>query len=109
MTIPSLVQKPADIEGKCPFLDLATTPCPYGYACRYAGTHPESKGDITERLEEAEKQKEEKNPMSSIRETNNLNKTFQKLLWKNAVTFPKADAQLQALGLLVPFLSFHIS
>lgn len=108
MTIPLLVQKPADIEGKCPFLDLATTPCPYGFACRYAGTHPEIKGDITERLEEGGKEKE-KNPMSSIRETNNLNKTLQKLLWKNAVTFPKADAQLQALGLLVCFLSFHVS
>lgn len=108
MTIPLLVQKPADIEGKCPFLDLATTRCPYGFACRYAGTHPDSKGDITERLEEGEKEKE-KNPMSSIRETNNLNKAFQRLLWKNAVTFPRADTQLKALGLLVRFLSFHVS
>lgn len=34
-------------------------------------------------------------------ELNSLNKDFQRLLWKNRVKFPKADAQLKILGLSV--------
>lgn len=91
-------QKPKDLEGLCPLLDV-TSSCPYGFACRFSGSHPEVKGtEVAEVLKDGNY--DGKNPMSSIRELNSLNKSFQKLLWKNAVTFPKADAQLQALGLL---------
>lgn len=91
-------QKPKDLEGVCPFSGV-TVVCPYGFACRYSGSHPEVKGvEVAEVLKDGNY--EGKNPFSSIRELNSLNKSFQKLLWKNAVTFPKADAQLQALGLL---------
>jgi hypothetical protein len=38
-----LVQKPKDLEGVCPFSDV-TAVCPYGFACRYSGAHPEVKG-----------------------------------------------------------------
>ncbi|CAM6022044.1 unnamed protein product [Sphagnum balticum] len=94
-----LAQKPPDIPGQCPFLgdDIR---CPYGYACRYVGTHPKtSSADLEGQLSKAET-RDKNGPLSSIQELNNLNKGFQKLLWKNAVTFPKADAQLGALGLL---------
>lgn len=95
------LQKPKDLEGVCPFSGV-TAVCPYGFACRYSGSHPEIKGvGVAEVLKDGNY--EGKNPFSSIRELNSLNKSFQKLLWKNAVTFPKADAQLQALGLLVRF------
>lgn len=95
------VQKPKDLEGVCPFLDV-TAVCPYGFACRYSGSHPEVKGvEVAEVLKDGNY--DGKNPMSSIRELNSLNKSFQKLLWKSAVTFPRADAQLQKLGLLVRF------
>ncbi|KAG0504495.1 hypothetical protein M758_4G192300 [Ceratodon purpureus] len=91
-------QKPKDLEGTCPFSDV-TTVCPYGFACRYSGSHPEVKGaEVAEVLKDGNY--DGKNPMSSIRELNSLNKSFQKLLWKNAVTFPRADAQLEKLGLM---------
>ncbi|CAM6047831.1 unnamed protein product [Sphagnum compactum] len=94
-----LAQKPPDIPGQCPFLG-GDIQCPYGYACRYVGTHPKtSSADLEGQLSKAET-RDKNGPLSSIQELNNLNKGFQKLLWKNAVTFPKADAQLGALGLL---------
>ncbi|RZC44781.1 hypothetical protein C5167_037732 [Papaver somniferum] len=79
-------QKPVDLEGNCPFLSLEG-PCPYGLACRYSGTHKDENameivGMGNERYE-----------------TNELKKDVQKLLWKNVMTFPKADAQLKALGI----------
>lgn len=83
------MQKPMDLEGNCPFLGLEG-PCPYGLACRYLGTHKDENaieivvGMGNERYE-----------------TNELKKDVQKLLWKNSMTFPKADAQLKALGILV--------
>lgn len=90
----------------CPFSDV-TAVCPYGYACRYSDSHPEMKGTQVEEVAAVLKDgnHESKNSLSSIRELNSLNKVFQKSLWKNAVTFPRADAQLQALGLLVRFLT----
>lgn len=93
------MQKPPDLKGYCPFEDSGAS-CPYGYACRYAGSHPEVDQAAPLVLLKDEN-KNEKNPLSSNRELNNLDKTFQKVLWKNLVTFPKADAQLGALGLLV--------
>ena len=64
--------------------------CPYGLACRLYGSHKElpaldSYDDLS------------KNPG----ELNFLNKDFQRLLWKNEVKFPKADARLKFLGLSV--------
>lgn len=44
-------------------------------------------------------------------EVNGLSKDVQKLLWKNKFSFPKADANLKSLGLLVCcsfFLSFSV-
>lgn len=96
------LQKPKDLEGVCPFSDV-TAVCPYGFACRYSGSHPEVKGIHAAEVLKDGNHDSGKNSLSSIRELNSLNKTFQKSLWKNAVTFPKADAQLQALGLLVRF------
>lgn len=80
------MQKPVDLEGKCPFLK-EEGPCPYGLACRFFGTHKAADGTISTRTRESE--------------TNGLRKDVQKLLWKNKMKFPKADAQLKILGLLV--------
>ncbi|XAR72759.1 tRNA-dihydrouridine(47) synthase (NAD(P)(+)) [Bertholletia excelsa] len=80
-------QKPADLEGDCPFLSIGG-PCPYGLACRFSGTHKEGfPGDTS-------------NGRQKSSEINGLNKDVQKLLWKNKMRFPKADAQLKLLGLL---------
>lgn len=81
-------QKPEDIEGECPFLD-SEEPCPYGLACRFLGTHKSKDKDGV---------LGGKKKMSD--ECNGLNKDVQKLLWKNKMKFPKADAKLKALGLL---------
>ncbi|XP_062177493.1 tRNA-dihydrouridine(47) synthase [NAD(P)(+)]-like [Alnus glutinosa] len=80
-------QKPADLEGECPFVN-AEEPCPYGMACRFSGTH---KDGVLPGGSDARKKNE----------VNGLNKDVQKLLWKNKMNFPKADAKLKALGLLV--------
>ncbi|KAL7002621.1 tRNA-dihydrouridine(47) synthase [NAD(P)(+)] [Sarracenia purpurea var. burkii] len=80
-------QKPADLEGDCPFLNHRG-PCPYGLACRFSGTHK----DVSA-AEAFEVQKK-------TSEMNGLSKDVQKLLWKNKMRFPKADAQLKLLGLL---------
>ncbi|KAI7736180.1 hypothetical protein M8C21_012627 [Ambrosia artemisiifolia] len=82
-------QKPADLEGNCPF-DSDEAPCPYGLACRYLGTH---RTDIVA----TGTPNEHKNS-----EVNGLKKDVQKLLWKNKMTFPKADTVLKDLGLMGP-------
>ncbi|XP_065867721.1 tRNA-dihydrouridine(47) synthase [NAD(P)(+)]-like isoform X2 [Euphorbia lathyris] len=82
-------QKPADLEGKCPFTN-GEGPCPYGLACRFYGTH------------EAGVRGNGSNSRSRSSEINGLNKDVQKLLWKNKMKFPKADANLKALGLVGP-------
>ncbi|XP_028076441.1 tRNA-dihydrouridine(47) synthase [NAD(P)(+)]-like isoform X1 [Camellia sinensis] len=86
--------KPADIQGDCPFLSTEG-PCPYGMACRFSSTH---KDDFTA---------EALNGQKKSSEMNGLNKDVQKLLWKNKMKFPKADAQLKLLGLLVKMNSKH--
>ncbi|XP_076896930.1 tRNA-dihydrouridine(47) synthase [NAD(P)(+)]-like [Bidens hawaiensis] len=85
-----LAQKPADLEGKCPF-DTHDAPCPYGLACRFLGTH------TTDIVLAAGTPNEHKNS-----EINGLKKDVQKLLWKNKMKFPKADAILTNLGLMGP-------
>ncbi|CAH9125082.1 unnamed protein product [Cuscuta epithymum] len=81
-----IAQKPADVEGTCPFLDTEG-PCPYGLACRFGGTHRDA---LTEEISKTHR----KNSESNV-----LNKETQKLLWKNKVKFTKADATLKRLGL----------
>ncbi|KAF6136148.1 hypothetical protein GIB67_030196 [Kingdonia uniflora] len=80
-------QKPADLEGNCPFL-IYEGPCPYGLACRYSGTH---RVDVNVNASIVQKKSSE---------VNGLNKDVQKLLWKNKMKFPKADTHLKLLGLL---------
>ncbi|XP_047328486.1 tRNA-dihydrouridine(47) synthase [NAD(P)(+)]-like [Impatiens glandulifera] len=79
-------QKLADIDGDCPFL-ADEKACPYGLGCRFSGTHKYvfSADEV--------RQKERS-------ETNTLSKEVQRLLWKNKMEFPKADAQLTMLGLM---------
>eukprot|EP00249_Psilotum_nudum_P020771 c27839_g1_i1 orf=619-2934(-) len=83
-----IAQKPMDLPGKCPFLTVGNT-CPFGIACRFAGTHGGCNWA-------------EERSIHSVQscELNSLNKDLQKRLWKHAVLFPKADAQLQLLGIL---------
>lgn len=88
------MQKPADLEGECPFMN-AEGPCPYGLACRFFGTH---KDGVPTETSDARKK---------CAEINGLKKDVQKLLWKNKMSFPKADAKLKALGLLV-LLSIYL-
>ncbi|KAJ8446739.1 hypothetical protein Cgig2_002901 [Carnegiea gigantea] len=80
-------QKSADLEGECPFTS-SEKPCPYGLACRFAGTH---KDGISK--ENVDAQKEDS-------EVNVLKKDVQKLLWKNNMKFPKSNAALKQLGLV---------
>lgn len=86
-------QKPVDLEGKCPFLEVNEGPCPYGLACRFAGTHKNdddaavSGGTVRIRRNSSE--------------VNSLNKDVQKLLWKNKMKFTKAEKTLKLLGLVV--------
>ncbi|XP_010263932.1 PREDICTED: tRNA-dihydrouridine(47) synthase [NAD(P)(+)]-like [Nelumbo nucifera] len=80
-------QKPADLDGDCPFSALEG-PCPYGLACRFSSTHKD--GFPADSL----------NAQKKSSEINGLSKDLQKLLWKNKVNFPMADAQLKLLGLL---------
>lgn len=82
------MQKPADIEGSCPFL-VYEGPCPYGLACRFAGTHEDDVSTQTEKISRKSS------------ELNFFNKDTQKLLWKNKMKFPKAEATLKLLGLKV--------
>ncbi|RDX71542.1 tRNA-dihydrouridine(47) synthase [NAD(P)(+)]-like protein, partial [Mucuna pruriens] len=79
-------QKPADLEGQCPFLKSGGS-CPYGLACRFSSTH------------------EDGVPSANLKnsfEVNGLSKDVQKLLWKNKMNFSKADAKLKSLGLMGP-------
>ncbi|GAB2267641.1 hypothetical protein Dimus_002622 [Dionaea muscipula] len=78
-------QKPADLEGICPFTS-AERRCPYGLSCRFLGTHkdPSSSGNLDAQTE--------------ICEVNGLKKDVQRLLWKNKMKFPKADAALKLIG-----------
>ncbi|KAL3613978.1 hypothetical protein CASFOL_042052 [Castilleja foliolosa] len=85
-------QKPADLDGICPFTG-SEGPCPYGLACRFAGTH---KIDNSEAANVANGEDNIKSEM------NVLKKEVQRLLWKNNMKFPKADASLKHLGLLGP-------
>lgn len=80
-------QKPADLEGNCPFMNTEG-PCPYGLSCRFLGTHKD--GVSGESL----------NGVKKVREMNGLSKDVQKLLWKNKMKFPNADARLKLLGLM---------
>lgn len=86
------MQKPADLEGECPFLSNEG-PCPYGLACRFSGTHKENVDAGTANMQRKSS------------EVNGLNKDVQKLLWKNKRKFPKSDATLKSLGLLVCHIS----
>lgn len=81
------MQKLDDLEGECPFVS-AEEPCPYGLACRFSSTHQEGVSGT-------------RNTRRNSSEVNGLSKDVQKLLWKNKMSFPKADAKLRALGLLV--------
>jgi tRNA-dihydrouridine synthase 3 len=83
-------QRPADLEGNCPFL-TEPGPCPYGVSCRYFGTHKENVSDDGTL-----------NVGKKVSEVNGLKKDVQKLLWKNKMKFPKADAQLKLLGVMGP-------
>ncbi|KAJ8763341.1 hypothetical protein K2173_002224 [Erythroxylum novogranatense] len=80
-------QKPADLDGECPFT-TGEGRCPYGLTCRFYGAHEENgvvgNGVKVEKVNS---------------EINGLNKDIQKLLWKNKMKFPKADAKLKSLGL----------
>ncbi|GLT77904.1 hypothetical protein SLA2020_494590, partial [Shorea laevis] len=82
-------QKPADLEGECPFLSK-DRPCPYGLACRFLSTHKDAATAGNS------------NVLKKTSEINGLNKDVQKLLWKNKMRFTKADAVLKSLGLMGP-------
>ncbi|XVE67076.1 hypothetical protein DITRI_Ditri08aG0130900 [Diplodiscus trichospermus] len=84
-----VAQKPADLEGECPFV-RADAPCPYGLACRFAGTHKDGDSSATA------------NVLKKSSEVNGLSKDVQKLLWKNKMRFTKADAVIKSLGLTGP-------
>ncbi|XVE93743.1 hypothetical protein REPUB_Repub01dG0220500 [Reevesia pubescens] len=84
-----MAQKPADLEGECPFLK-ADAPCPYGLACRFEGTHKDGASAATA------------NVLKKSSEVNGLSKDVQKLLWKNKMRFTKADAVVKSLGLTGP-------
>lgn len=83
-------QKPADLEGECPFLSYEGQ-CPYGLACRFSGTH---RGGVSDGDGNS-------NAHNKTSEVNGLNKDVQKLLWRNKMKFPKADVRLKSLGLSV--------
>ncbi|KAL7588807.1 hypothetical protein Lser_V15G40297 [Lactuca serriola] len=82
-------QKPADLEGNCPF-EGDEGPCPYGLGCRFLGTHTTT--DVASGIPKGNK----------YSEINGLKKDVQRLLWKNKMKFPKADAELKVLGLMGP-------
>lgn len=65
-------------------------PCPYGLACRFAGTHKDDNAEIANRTINGD---------NGNNEMNMLIKDVQKLLWKNKMKFPKSDAALTLLGL----------
>ncbi|XP_021848053.1 tRNA-dihydrouridine(47) synthase [NAD(P)(+)]-like isoform X2 [Spinacia oleracea] len=77
-------QRPADLEGECPFT-YAQKPCPYGVTCRFYGTHKDATNENLDALKEGS-------------EINMLKKDVQRLLWKNNMKFPKSNAVLKQLG-----------
>lgn len=79
-----LAQKPADLEGTCPFTLLGQL-CPYGLTCRFLSTHKDNLAP--------------QNHSEGNHERNPLSKDVQKLLWKNKYKFPKANDQIKLLGL----------
>lgn len=94
------MQKPDDLDGTCPFLSREG-PCPYGMACRFAGTHKDDgTGEVFNGTINGDNGKSE---------TNVLKKDVQKLLWKNKMKFPKADAALKLLGLQAWTISFSLN
>ncbi|XP_047168574.1 tRNA-dihydrouridine(47) synthase [NAD(P)(+)]-like isoform X1 [Vigna umbellata] len=80
-------QKPSDLDGQCPFVKSGVS-CPYGLTCRFSSTH---EGGVPSGV---------RNGPKNSSEVNGLSKEVQKLLWKNKMTFSKADAKLKSLGLL---------
>ncbi|KAG2400832.1 tRNA-dihydrouridine(47) synthase [Vigna angularis] len=80
-------QKPSDLDGQCPFVKSGVS-CPYGLTCRFSSTH---EGGVPSCV---------RNGPKNSSEVNGLSKEVQKLLWKNKMTFSKADAKLKSLGLL---------
>lgn len=93
--------KPADLDGNCPFLETYEGPCPYGLACRFAGTHRNDDGGAAAAASDGTW-----NLKRNRSEVNSLNKDVQKLLWKNKMKFTKADKCLKLLGLVVSSLGF---
>ncbi|KAJ4833688.1 hypothetical protein Tsubulata_021655 [Turnera subulata] len=87
-------QKPEDLEGECPFANGGGRKCPYGLACRFYGTHKDGGGAVVEGNGSEN--------VGKNSEINGLSKDVQKLLWKNKMKFPKADAVLKSLGLMGP-------
>ncbi|BBN06407.1 tRNA-dihydrouridine synthase 3 [Marchantia polymorpha subsp. ruderalis] len=85
-----MAQKPPDLPGNCPSLESGE-PCSYSLTCRFAGTHKDFY------VLESSKKKPSNVPAN---ERNILRKDYQKLLWKNKGQYPKADAQLRAMGLM---------
>uniref|UniRef100_A0A7N0SYZ2 tRNA-dihydrouridine(47) synthase [NAD(P)(+)] n=1 Tax=Kalanchoe fedtschenkoi TaxID=63787 RepID=A0A7N0SYZ2_KALFE len=79
-------QKPADLEGRCPFIGMEGK-CPYGLSCRFWGSHQD--GFVVDGAENE----------NIVSEMNMFKKDVQKLLWKNKMRFPKADAVIKSLGL----------
>ncbi|CAI0439577.1 unnamed protein product [Linum tenue] len=84
-------QRQDDLDGECPFISDEGR-CPYGLACRFYGTHKEAVAGDNSLIV----------PKKNFSETNELTKDVQRLLWKNNMKFPKADAKLKALGLMGP-------
>ncbi|CAI0375033.1 unnamed protein product [Linum tenue] len=82
-------QRPDDLDGDCPFISDEGR-CPYGFACSFYGTHKEAVAGDNSLIA----------PKKNCSETNELTKDVQRLLWKNNMKFPKADAKLKALGLM---------
>ncbi|KAK7352061.1 hypothetical protein VNO80_17477 [Phaseolus coccineus] len=82
-------QKPSDLEGQCPFVKFGGS-CPYRLTCRFSSTH---EGGVPSG---------DRNGLKNSSEVNGLSKDVQKLLWKNKMSFSKADAKLKSLGLLGP-------
>eukprot|EP00850_Spirogloea_muscicola_P006182 SM000029S10477 [mRNA] locus=s29:375519:382061:- [translate_table: standard] len=92
-----LAQKPADLDGDCPFAGKLY-PCPFGLACRFAGRHAAPTNGVEAAGVAPEQGAAQKKGPEG--EANGLSKELQKLLWKNRVAFPRADAYLRAHGLL---------
>ncbi|KAF2301949.1 hypothetical protein GH714_030654 [Hevea brasiliensis] len=84
-----MIWKPLRLRGKCPFT-TGKGQCPYDLTCRFYGRHEDGATGNSS------------NAVKKSYEINGLNKDVQKLLWKNKIKFPKADAKLRSLGLMGP-------